>query len=152
MSRNFKIETTRTITLGRDIGDRAVDLSKQDSAFDAFIYDYGLTQWLNDGGSNAKKPGADGVLDRVARVESGDDVTESTGGARVPEWMKIARQIVAKAAKSKGVAKDMAAANKAVAANLEGTFAALESEKDFATFEKECRDEAARRAEKGPSL
>lgn len=115
---NLKISDSMDVELGRDIGRTTVDLSKLSVEDHEFLYHYGLTQWTNDGGSNAKLPGADGVRARVARVESGESISAGVSRMRVSPVIKEARLIVDGALVAGGFASNATEAAKLSRADL----------------------------------
>lgn len=137
MTINVQIDETGTVELGRGIGTKEVNRSKRSPEDHQFIYAYGETQWINDGGSNAKKPGAAGVLDRLARAITGGF---STGAARVrvPAHIQEARSIVESELVKKGKAKNATVAGKMTRENLKSAHATV-SRKNYDKFLDACR-------------
>lgn len=83
------------IELGRGIGGVTVNLREFDNAGRVAVFGYGLTQWINDGGSSLQEgeEPADGVMRRKVEFDSGNlpdgrrGPTKTPGQRQAEDWI-----------------------------------------------------------------
>ena len=140
-----------TVTLGRNIGPHKFDIAVMDQATVDGIFEYGLRQVANDGGSSLREgeSAEDGVRRRCAELQASEHSFGAGGGSRGNPTHKVAVEWLSVSLKRNKVAPTLTKAKEMIAESMESAFTAAHPKGNFEAFMADCTAEAKRRAESG---
>lgn len=158
MSKQIKTVTVELpadfpIELGRGIGGVTVNVRNFDQAGLVAIFDYGLTQWVNDGGSSPQEgeEPRDGVMRRKAEFDAGNlpdgrrGPTQTPGQKQAAEWIE---SVLTERGRPGRLTVTKARA--LIKASLAEAYAVAMPDGDFDEFMAEADAFASRKAESNP--